>query len=79
MKYNLDRYDESLETDNGRNPSKQKWVTISKIQVPTERDKEQLLEAFTYIHNLRNIDSDYLAVNTLMHMYQRPDVIEVLK
>lgn len=66
----LNRYDETA----GDN---QKWCTISEIVVPTERDKEQLLKAFEYIHNLRTIDSDYLAVNTIMHMYQHPDAIKV--
>lgn len=53
------------------------FVTISKIVVPTEYDKEQLLKAFKYIHNLRTIDSDYCGVNTIMHMYQHPELIEV--
>ena len=64
------RYDESA----GDN---QQWCTLTEIIVPTEQDKVQLLKAFNYIHNLREIDSDFLAVNTLMHMYQCPDKIKV--
>jgi hypothetical protein len=56
-----------------------KYVSISKIVVPSERDKEQLLKAFKYLHDLRNIDPEYYAVNTIMHIYQNPDLIEVEK
>lgn len=66
----LARYDESAGND-------QKLCTITEIVVPTEYDKDQLLRAFEYIHNLRTIDSDYLAVNTVMHMYLCPDKIKV--
>lgn len=68
--YKLERYDESCGND-------QKWVNIAKIIVPTEFDKNQLLEAFKYIHD-RDIDTDYLAVNTIAHMYQNPDLIEIV-
>lgn len=63
------RYDESKE--------EQQWVTIDEIIVPTEFDKEQLLKAIKYIHYLRNIDTDYMAVNTLVHIYENPDLIKV--
>ena len=66
----LDRYNESLGDD-------QPWCNITEIVVPSERDKSQLLKAFEYIHNLREIDSGYLAVNTIMHMYHCPDRITV--
>ena len=66
----LERYDESL----GNN---QNWVAITEIVVPTQRDKEQLLKAFEYIHDLSTIDSDFIAVNTIMHMYQCADKIKV--
>lgn len=66
----LIRYDESA----GDN---QQWCSITEIVVPTEHDKEQLIKAFHYIHNLREIDSSFLAVNTLMHMYTCPDRIRV--
>jgi len=66
----LDQYDETL----GDN---QPWVSINEIVVPTERDKEQLLAAFEYIHNLREIDPNFMAVNSIMHMYQCPDKIKV--
>ncbi len=66
----LKKYIESL----GNN---QKWVTISKIIVPSEYDKEQLLYALKYIHDLRCIDTDYIAVNTLVHIYEAPELIVV--
>ena len=58
---------------------KNEFVTISKIIVPTERDKEQLLKALKYIHDNPYIDKEYYAVNTLSHMYQVPNLIEVQK
>jgi hypothetical protein len=66
----MDKYIE----ENGDN---QKWVGISKIVVKTQREKDELLKAFNYIHNLREIDSDYLAVNTIMHIYTRPELIVI--
>ena len=69
--------DELFRYDNRKKPENQKYVTITKIVVPSEQDKQQLLAAFAYIHNLRNIDSDYMAVNTIMHIYERPQLIEV--
>lgn len=66
----LIRYDESA----GDN---QQWCSITEIVVPTEQDKEQLLKALQYIHNLHEIDSHFLAVNTLMHLYTCPDRIKV--
>lgn len=64
-------YDEEL----GDN---QNWVTISKVIVPTEYDKEQLLLAIKYLHDNPLIDTDILAVNTLVHLYLNPDLIEVI-
>lgn len=63
-------YDENL----GDN---QKWVTISQIIVPTEYDKEQLLLAIKYFHDNPLINTDILAVNTLVHLYQNPELIKV--
>lgn len=53
------------------------YINITKIVVPTEYDKEQLLRGFEYIHNLREIDTDFKAVNTICHVYENPDLIEV--
>ncbi len=63
-------YDENL----GDN---QKWVTISQIIVPTEYDKEQLLLAIKYFHDNPLINTDILAVNTLVHLYLNPELIKV--
>ncbi len=54
-----------------------KWIVIEKIVVPTEFDKDQLLLAFEYLHNNRTIDTDLMAVNTIVHMYQNPGLIVV--
>jgi len=67
----MDRYNENISDDD------QPYVSITEIIVPTERDKEQLLEAFEYIHYLKDIDPEFMAVNTIMHMYLRPDDIKV--
>lgn len=67
--YGMERYVEDAET--------QKWVRIDEIRVPNEYDKEQLLKAINYFHDLRNIDTDFLAVNTLAHVYCRPELITV--
>ena len=54
----------------------QKWVRF-KIIVPREYDKEQLLKAFEYIHDIRTLDTDYIAVNTVAHIYCEPNIIIV--
>ena len=66
----LDRYDHDGGDD-------QKWITIHEIVVETERDKEQLLAASHYIHNLLEIDTDYMGVNYIAHLYTTPDLIKV--
>lgn len=53
-----------------------KVISITKIIVPTERDKQQLLKAIEYLHD-QNVDTDYYAVNTLVHLYEHSDRIEV--
>lgn len=40
-----------------------------KIIADTEDDKQELLKAFKYIHDLK-IDSDYIVINQLAHLYQ---------
>lgn len=67
----MERWDYDIPND------KQKYVKITSITVPTEYDKEQLLMAFEYIHNLRDIDTDYHAVNTFCHFYAYPEKIIV--
>jgi hypothetical protein len=52
------------------------WITISEIHVPTEYDKEQLLMAIQYLHDCY-INTDLLAVNSLVHLYQNPERIIV--
>lgn len=48
------------------------------IIVHSEEEKKQWLEASRYIHNLRYIDSEHNdAVNTIMHLYLAPYLIEV--
>lgn len=39
------------------------------ITVPRQKDKEELIKAFRYIHNLKELDTDYIIVNQLAHLY----------
>lgn len=48
-----------------------------KIIVDSEQSKEQILKALEYIHYLSCIDSKFMAVNSIMHMYLFPDSVEV--
>jgi hypothetical protein len=42
--------------------------TKYKIIVPTEKDRDELLEAFEHIH-YSNIDCDFVTLNQLAHEY----------
>jgi len=48
-----------------------------KITVKSKRDKDQLLLAFKYLHDNPIINTDYMAVNYLVHIYTDPDIIEI--
>ncbi len=39
------------------------------VVVPSQKDKDELIEAFRYIHYLRELDTDYIIVNQLAHLY----------
>ena len=54
----------------------QKWCNIKEIVVDSEESKQQLIAAIHYLHDAE-IDTDYLAVNSLVHMYQFPEKIKV--
>lgn len=43
------------------------WVKF-KIIAKTEKDKQELLKAFKYLHDA-DIDTDFIAVNQLVHLY----------
>lgn len=53
-----DEFSEKIETT----------YTKYKIVVPTEKDKEELEEAFEHLHNT-DCDTDYVTVNQLVHEY----------
>lgn len=55
-----------------------KFKGVAKIVVPTEFDKEQILLASEYLHYQPTIDTDIAAVSLLVHLYQSPDLIEVI-
>jgi hypothetical protein len=63
--------------DDTKDPSEQKFLGEIKIVVESDQAKEQLLLALEYIHDLREIDTDFMAVNALVHLYQQPNCIEV--
>lgn len=50
---------------------KLRW-TKYKIVVPTQEDKKELEEAFEHLH-YSDIDTDYIAVNQLVHEYITPE------
>lgn len=52
-------------------------INVQQIVVGTEHDKEQVLLALEYLHNLREINTDLAAVNSLVHMTRVPDRIVV--
>lgn len=64
----LERYDNSK-------PSKN--VFLNRIVVKDEYSKQQLLLALEYIHNIQELDTDYMAVWELVHLYENPDMIIV--
>lgn len=66
----LDRYDDDSTVE-------PKWVVIHEIVVETERDKEQILAASRYIHDLLELDTGYIGVNYIAHLYTNPDLIKV--
>jgi hypothetical protein len=47
------------------------------IVVPTDADKQDLMEAFKAIHDSRDLDNSYVPVNQLMHEYQPVNSIVV--
>jgi hypothetical protein len=50
---------------------------ISQITVNSEESKEQLVKALEYIHDLCDIDTNFIAVNELIHLYCYPSNIVV--
>lgn len=69
----LTKYDDKLPLD------RQKYVEVTKIIVPNNHSKQQLLAASEYIHDLQSIDTDFHAVNLLAHLYTCPFLIKVKK
>lgn len=53
------------------------WPAIKGITVADEECKKQLLAALKYLHNNYTIDTEFMVVNALLHMYQQPDLITV--
>ena len=47
--------------------------TRYKIIVPTQEDKEELMEAFNHLHYSSDIDTENIAVNQLAHEYRDSD------
>jgi hypothetical protein len=55
-------YDDSVSQE------KQKWVMFY-IVAPDQDAKEQLEAGFEYLHDNRLIDTDFMAVNAIVHSY----------
>lgn len=73
--WDYEKVTEGLEKFEDNKPTE--YVIITEIVVPSERDKAQLLKAFKYIHNLRELDTNFVAVNAVSHLYLQPDLIKV--
>ncbi len=58
-------------TDHNSDISKVKFPKF-RIVVASEDDKQQLQAAFEYLHDNRLIDTDFVAVNCLVHSYCEP-------
>jgi len=55
----------------------QKWFKLVEIVVETEDDKQQLLLASKYFHDLWDVDTNLIPVNYLCHLYQSPELVRV--
>jgi hypothetical protein len=66
-KYKLKRYDDYYL--NGKIDDDLRFSEYT-IVVPTNRDRKELLEVSRYLHDLRCIDTEYIAVNQLVHEYE---------
>jgi len=75
----LSRPEDSLRiyTDEELSDPRFEWPAIISITVNNEFTKDQLLKASEYIHNLRDINTDYHMVNVLAHLYLNPELITV--
>lgn len=62
---NMKKYDDK--------PVEEIQWTKYKIVVPTEEDKKELEEALEHLH-YTDCDTDYVAVNQLIHEYLTPEV-----
>ena len=58
--------------DKDKKWKKVKWIKF-KIIVPTEEDKRQIMAAMEYFHDMREIDTDFIPVNQLVHEYEHGD------
>ena len=57
--------------------AQQQYLEHIRIIARSEEDKAQLIRAFQYIHDMRELDTDYIAVNYLAHIYTNPEIIVV--
>jgi hypothetical protein len=60
-----------METYNDKNIKDIKW-TKYKIIVPSEDDRQELMDAFEHIH-YSDVDSNFVAVDQLIHEYLDED------
>jgi hypothetical protein len=68
--YQMDRWDHS------KDQREQKFIGPVTITVETEAEREQILLALRYLHD-QDIDTDYMAVNCLVHIYMNPESVVV--
>lgn len=51
---------------------KVKWTEFL-ILVPTDADKAEVQAAMEYLHNRRDLDTDFITVNQMVHQYEHGD------
>ena len=64
----MKRYRDYCVTDDLDDIIDVKWTQFA-IIVPTKKDKEDVQAAMEYLHNSRDIDTDFVTVNQLVHEY----------
>lgn len=55
----------------------QPWIEVHEIVVENQHSKDQLILASRYIHDMVELDTDYMAANYIAHLYEHPELIVV--
>lgn len=64
----MKKYKDYGVTDKNPSTDKVRWTEFL-ILVPSHVDRKEIQAALEYFHNLREIDTDFVTVNQLIHQY----------